>query len=614
MKPTYLWILWWCLIVSVFSTHTPLFAQQTTRITIDARVGFDNIYTVDAWTPVTLTVRGDDQDRVVTVEWLVNDDQGNRVIWSREISLPAQTTKELKTNVVMPGYARSIVARVQSDNRILASTLVDAQSASGTLNVAVSDDANLLKGLNETILPDGTPIILAVIPPAQLPDNPIALQGIYNLFIENPGTLSAAQHDAIQLWLELGGRVVVADNVTGNLAQNTELTLDYTTPYTVTLPDDAPAPLPSSIVVPSISEPSSATTIDVHPGSHLLWERPIGRGTFYQTTVPFTALRDWSGLTWLWRPVLQPVYPDIRSMVGRPNLFIQNDPLGSSLNIAALSRPHPVTIFLIIIGYIALVGPVTYFVLKRRYTLDWAWVSIPVTALIITGMLAITGFILRGTNTLVHTLTIVQQHANARHALVSAGTALYTPFRSSYQATINDADGIISIRDSQVVAGLRFQDDKNAQIPLNGDIGSVQYVHAHRMVAAPLSVTHDLTATATTLNGTISIAGVDLQDVVVFYGSQGQLIGNTTQTTPIAVAINEQTSQFPCDIAGDNDAPIDQRRLYEIIAGPCFAVTALPTNRVLVYGWSDEAINPPTIQEARTNTQRQLYVITINIP
>ena len=36
MKPTYLWILWWCLIVSVFSTHTPLFAQQTTRITIDA--------------------------------------------------------------------------------------------------------------------------------------------------------------------------------------------------------------------------------------------------------------------------------------------------------------------------------------------------------------------------------------------------------------------------------------------------------------------------------------------------------------------------------------------------------------------------------------------------
>ncbi len=614
MKQKYWLMHWLCLIIIVFSSHTPLLAQQTSRVTIEARVGFDNIYTAEAWTPVTLTMRGDNQDRIVTVEWLINDDLGNRIIWTRELSLPAQTTKEIHTNVVMPGYARSIVARIQSDNRILASTLVDAQSAPGLLNVVVSDDANLLKGLHDIMLPDGSATIFAIIPPSHLPDTATALQGIYNLFIDNPAVLSPPQQDAIQLWMELGGRVIVTDNLTGTLAKNNELTFDYTTPHIVTLPSDAPAQFPSSVVVPSVSMPSSSTTIDVHEGSHLLWERPVGRGTFYQTTVPFNALRDWSGLTWLWRPVLQPVYPDIRSVVGRPNLFIQNDPLGRSLNIAALSRPHPVTIFLIIIGYIALVGPITYLVLKRRFTLDWAWISIPTTAVIVTIMLAITGFILRGNNTLVYALSIVQQDARASHALVSSGTALYTPFRSNYQASINIADGIMPIRDSQVIAGLQFLDDKNARITLNGDIGSVQYVHAHQMITAPLTVTHELVATATTLNGTISIRGADLHDVVVFYGSQGQFIGDVTQAQAVTVAIDDQTSQFPCDITGDIDDPIDQRRLYEVIAGPCSAVTTLPTNRVVVYGWGDGTHNPPSIQDARTTAQRQLYVITLNIP
>lgn len=607
-------LLWLLFIATLIVSYTPIFAQQSTRVSIDARVGFDNMYTSDTWTPVILTIRGDDQDRTVRVEWLINDDQGNRIIWSRDLNLPAQTTKEIHTNIVMPGYARSIVARVQSDDRVLASTLVDAQTAPGLLNVVVSDDANLLKGLNGITLPDGTSTVLAVVSPSLLPDTSIALQGIYTLFIDNPAALSATQHDAIQLWMELGGRVVVADNLTGNLAKNSLLTLDYTTPYEVILPSDAPAQLPSGIVVPSVTYPTSAAPLDVHLGSHVLWAHPVGRGTFYQTTVPLNALRDWKGLSWLWSPVLQPAYPDIRSVVGRPNTYIQNDPLGQSLNIAALNRPHPVTIFLVVIGYIALVGPITYLVLKRRFTLDWAWVTIPVTAVIITGLLAISGYIMRGSNTLVYTLTIVQQQAQAQHALVSVGTSLYTPFRNTYQARIANADAIAPTRNNTIIDGLRFQDDKNAQIALNGDIGSIQYIHAHRMINAPLVVRHDLTSTASTLNGTITVQGVDLRDVVVFYGTQGQFIGNVTQSQPFTVAINDTTSQFPCDIAGNTEEPIDQRRLFETIAGPCSAVTALPTNRVLVYGWIDDAIDPPTIQEARTTAQRQLYVITINIP
>lgn len=613
MKHTF-WLLLWLSLITIAVTPIPSAAQQSNRITIDARVGFDNMYTADAWTPVTLTVRGDNQDRTVIVEWVVTDDQGSHVMWDRELNLPAQTTKEITTNLVMSGYARSIVARIQSDNRILASTLINAQASSEQLNVVVSNDANLLQGLNDVMISARTNSTIVVVPPSQMPTQSIALQGIYNIFIDNPASLNEPQHHAIQLWMELGGHVIVADNVSGILAQNSELTLNYANPYTVQLPSDVPTVFPANITVPSVSLPTNTHMTEVHPGSGLLWQRSVGRGTFYQSTLPLNALRDWNGLAWLWEPALEPVYPDIRSVIGRPNISVQQDPLGNSLNIAALNKPHPLTIFLIILGYVILVGPVTYTILKRWYTLDWAWVSIPAVALTITVILSIIGLILRGNNTLIYTLSIVQQRDHAQYALVSDSTSLYTPFRDIYQATISDADGIIPIQDSEVIAGLRFTDDKNAQMTLTSDIGSIQYIHAHRMIAAPLTITHNISATPGSLNGTISINGVDLYDVVVFYDSKGQFIGNVTSAQPFTVAIDDQTSSFPCDIIGNTSEPLDQRRLYGVIAGSCNAVTALPLDRIIVYGWSNTAQNPPTFQSTNTTAQRQLYVVTINLP
>lgn len=612
MKPKFLLVLSLFLIASLLLGYTPSYAQQSNRISIEARVGFDNLYVTDMWTPVTLIVRGDNQDRTVVVDWLINDDLGNRIMWEREISLPAQTTKELHANLVIPGFARSIVARVKVDDTILASTLIDAQSVQSTLNVVVSDDANLLKGLGDIVLFDGMSPVVAVIPSNHLPDTAVGLQGVTNLFIDDLGQLSPAHHDAVQLWMELGGNLIVADNLSGTLSQNSTLSLDYGTPYTPQLTADAPAQLPREIVVPTVANTTSMR--EVHPGSNLLWQRSVGRGTFYQTTVPFVALRDWSGLTWLWRPLLQPAAPDIRAIVGRPNIFIQNDPLGRSLNIDALNLPHPIVIFLFVVIYIAIIGPLTYLILKRRYTLDWAWASIPITAIVVTLMLAVTGFVLRGGSTIIYTLSIVQQQAQATHALVSAGSAIYTPFRTSYVVDINDADAIAPIRSSELSSGLRFLDDANAQIVLNSDIGSVQSVHAHRMIDAPLTVTHQLTANAPTLTGTIQINGSTLQDVVVFYGTQAQFIGATTPNEPVTVAINDTSSSFPCDIQSDPAQPIDQRRLYEVIAGYCSAVTTLPDDRVIIYGWSDATSNPPTVQAASVTAQRQLHIITINLP
>ena len=110
--------LWW------LTPLTPVVHAQS-RVDIIARVGFVNTYSADTITPIQLTINGDDQDRSVVVEWVVTNDTGSHVTWQRTIELPAQSSKQLTFNSVIPGYARSIVARVRADNQIIASTALD---------------------------------------------------------------------------------------------------------------------------------------------------------------------------------------------------------------------------------------------------------------------------------------------------------------------------------------------------------------------------------------------------------------------------------------------------------------------------------------------------------
>ena len=171
--------LWW-LVPPLQQVH----AQD--RVDIIARVGFANTYSAETITPIQLTINGDNQDRTVVVEWVVTNDTGSHVTWQRAIELPAQSSKQLTFASVIPGYARSIVARVRADAQIIASTMINAEAAGSPLNVVVASDTNLLANLGSTPLPDGSTPLVRAITPEQLPSEVTSLQGIFTLFIDDP--------------------------------------------------------------------------------------------------------------------------------------------------------------------------------------------------------------------------------------------------------------------------------------------------------------------------------------------------------------------------------------------------------------------------------------------
>ena len=598
--------LWW------LTPIAPVVHAQS-RVDISARVGFVNTYSVDAVTPVQLTITGDNQDRSVVVEWVITNDTGSHVTWQRAVTLPAQSSKQLTFGSVIPGYARSIVARVRTDDQIIASTMINAEAAGSPLNVVVATDTNLLATLASTAFPDGSTPLIRIIPPEQLPSEVTSLQGIFTLFIDDPQILTPAQTNAVILWMNLGGRVVLAGNASGEWASLAAIQIDPSQPMAATMAANMPKSWPKNLQLPAITPHPDAVAVSER--APLLWSRSIGRGELFQSVVPFGATRGWDGQSWYWQPVVSPVYPAAFTTVGFPPAGSANDPLMYGINIPALNHPAPGLIFGLIVLYIIVVGPITYQILKRRNALDRAWVSIPIVALVVTLSLAATGWVVRGNNTLVYALSTIQQRSDASTAFAATSLGVYTPFRSNIRITSKPGNPLAPLYDNQnLPLGVVNDTDNSSSVSYTSDIGDVHYFQSTAIIPAPVQLSHHLVYRAGSLDGDITVTGIPLSDAVLLHGSFSQALGNIAVNKPMSVHIDSTSSSFPCDAPNESQATFNVLRIYEQVAGPCGAVNALPDNRVVLYGWSDSPIDLAQVQDHSVSAQRQLVIVTLTIP
>jgi len=301
--------------------------------------------------------------------------------------------------------------------------------------------------------------------------------------------------------------------------------------------------------------------------------------------------------------------------VGFPPAGSANDPLMYGINIPALNHPAPGLIFGLIVLYIIVIGPITYQVLKRRKALDMAWVSIPVTALVVTLLLAVTGWVVRGNNTLVYALSTIQQQSDADTAFVATSLAVYTPFRTTIQITSNQGASLAPLYDNQNMSvGVVNDADGTNRVRYTSGIGDVHYFQSTTTIPAPLQISQRLVYRGGSLDGDITVTGIPLSDAVLLHGTFSQVLGNIATNTPINVHIDSTSSSFPCDAPNDDQATFNVLRIYEQVAGPCGAVNALPENRVVLYGWSDMPLDLPQTSDHPISDKRQLVIMTFTIP
>lgn len=599
-----------CIMWSMMPWYQHVAAQTGNSVDISAQVGFANSYAVARLTPVVLTVTGDSVDRDVRLEWAVTADRGTVVTWYHDVTLPARSQKRIEFTTIMPGYARNIVARVRDTQGILRSTIINAEPISDQLTVVIATDTNLLAELNTAPLPNGAiPPVVRTVSPQDFPSSVDALHGIYTLFIAEPQQLTQAQQQAIRAWLHVGGRIVVAGTLADDWRDLGAIEIDASQSVAATA---LPAEWPTTVTVPVARGINDAVAMRDHEA--FLWQRSVGRGEVFHAVLPLDATRGWSAQTWYWQPVIEPTYPLLLSTAVYPASGIYNELLANGIMIPALTQLSPLLIFLIIVAYIVIIAPLTYIILKRRGTLDLAWVTIPVTALIVTAVLIASNWVIRGDNTLAYELVVVHQDGQSADAISTSSTAIYTPQRQRITLRNPAATTLIELNEAPMLSVAQI-DATTHQADYTSDIGDINYFMAIRLTPRPLAVHHTLQPRNNTLTGSVTLTGLDLTDVVVVYETISQHVGTVASGQPVEVRIDPQNgTQFPCDEANDPNATFNIQRIYTHIAGPCGAVSALPSNRVTIYGWSDVQQDQTRVVDTPYTQQRQLTIVTLVVP
>jgi hypothetical protein len=110
--------------------------------------------------------------------------------------------------------------------------------------------------------------------------------------------------------------------------------------------------------------------------------------------------------------------------------------VGAVANLPALDLPPLAGLLLLLVGYIALIGPLNYVILRRIDRREWAWVTMPILIVgFAVGAYAF-GSALRGSSIIVNEVGIVRGAPDATEGSAQVYLGVFSPARGTYQVAV----------------------------------------------------------------------------------------------------------------------------------------------------------------------------------
>lgn len=355
----------------------------------------------------------------------------------------------------------------------------------------------------------------------------------------NSVRMDTARWDAMRAWLSSGGTLIVVGGTVGGAALTAfpgdllpyrpTAVVDTSTADLERLLGALPAgALPS----PALSGPlERGTSLADVGGSVIAARTPLGRGTVVLVGVDL-------GLSWLaGTPTASAFWGRLLPSSSHTDPFANADEsyLVNALgNLPAVQLPRFNDLLLLIVGYLVVIGPLNYLLLKRRDRREWAWITMPLTMVAFAVAIFGLGALLRGADVIVNELAVVHGAAGSDRGLARVQVGVFSPTRQSFDIKVGG--GVLL---SAPAAPNRFPGDRQQEQPVDivmGDTatlrsygvgyGSLRAFRAEVLTWSP-KVDTALSVVDGGLSGTVTnSSGVPLEDVSVVYGDGVEILGD----------------------------------------------------------------------------------------
>ena len=414
-------------------------------LTFTARALLDGHVRTGAWMAIEVTLANDGPPIVGEVR-LVGGTQG-RTRFSVPVDLPTTSRKAYTLYAQAPSFGSTLEVALVVDEKVVGSRKVAFalhDPLQLVVGVVAEKPAPIIGGLALLSDPNFQRPAIVALQPDMLPVRPEAWAALDRLVWQDvdASVLSAEQLAALRTWVAGGGRLLVLGGTSGPSSMGA-FPGDLL-PYrpTVTL-DVEPADLRQLVgSIPSGATPVAALAGDLARGRALL--ESMGRtiaadasvGTGVVTLVGFDPTTPWisqgESAAGLWARLVP-----VRSSTRTPYLVGDDSMLVSLLGqLPAVALPPVEGLLLLVLGYIVLVGPVNYLVLRRLDRREWAWVTMPLLIVGFTAAAYAYGFSLRGSDVIVNEVAIVRGGPGTDAAQAQVYLGVFSPGRAEYDLRV----------------------------------------------------------------------------------------------------------------------------------------------------------------------------------
>ncbi len=619
------------LLLAIFLFPLKAAAQSTTSSahgpTFTASVGFSSRYRDGNWVPVQVSLRNDGPDfsGFVSINIpspsSITGRSSSTQTYQQAVSLPTQSQKQVTLYVPIlvgnQGNTQPITVNLLDANNQRIGSSANALRSIGPNDIFVgilSDQSTGFGPLSTVPLVDQTAsIITEPLDAATLPTMTEVLKNFDLIVLDDFTTsnLTKNQLTTLQNWVDQGGSLIEigGPDWRRTLSPLPAELLPVSPNGTATLPARTPLLLPSSsissaparhpalnsiqgTVTVSTSTPATGSTVDLAApdGTPLLAQTRAGQGlvcylAFDPTLSP---VLNWASIGTLWNGLLLRTLGD-KILVSGSSISVgsswqsSNDNRGfNSILQSLLPSMVPPTwlILVLLLGYVAVLGPVRLLLVRLLKKRDWSW-RIALSVIVIFSALSYTlALQQKGTSIVSSSISIMQlgsPGATSTPVHVTTYVGVYVPNQGNFQVNLSGAN-LVQTLDSQSSSARGnpatiVSTADGTDVKLHGvDIWTLRTLVAKHDSQVKGGITsHLILQDNSILSGTVTnTLPYALNNIYVLMNDHFKSLGNMAagETKSVSLSLesagstNLEPNSLADQIAGSNNLPVPYTMYY----------------------------------------------------